>query len=1052
MAPILGQLITLSEQLSEVSDALSGLDEAGEDLTRAKDRLLTKADPAKLTWAQVLVNYHARISALELQAKVLGLSKDEDGNTVVINGILGTIQAQILALQTGIPGGEGGEPDYSAIANALADVLVTNEDFLTAIIDAIGEINPDLVTLRAEINSLVTGIAYLKDNNPNLTFNRVPALVEYTFGEGLTGAISFATSKTGDGVATASVLVRVTPTNAKLTEENIVLINNKEQTGVNDYVKVYGVDAYTGLVTKADGGIYKVTFTLGENYDASKLNALINSGGKKVAFAIAVKSSTETGTRYVATDYDTSIGVNSTSTSVYNSELSYTVNGTPLKDLTNRYDGSSDKVKEKAWTSTMNPKNNVDPSTKIKDDSEDVRKKATLAPLAAAIGEGVEVELDEDFADNILAYYIDFDTNGATDADKTLWAAGNISGLDQVYGTKDPAIITANASALEGKEVGYRVYAVNYDGTLVDPDGKAFYVSYGAKALTGEPINFVYNIIAAETAVAKETPNRIAFVFPEGADVNKVADYTFEINAENGTGDGEKFSTGDLERYPSESAPKGTGVVHNWRDTKFLALGNIDLTKLNDEGRPYSGSLKLLDASGHALVTYPVTLTKNMPTKFPVDGLKLAQAILEKDGRVDLAANAAAHTFADALDKDVPGWSGISANLAVSLSYTDIAGVSHTNLIKSANTFTPSDDWKNQDITVTIGYNFNAIAYGNANAANNVFLSNLKYILRYGSTTLSNISYSWDTNKAWNSRIVYSKTANEIKKKDGGIIDITIADIKAKKGTGNAVSLKFAANAIYNSSTITTGILRLIDNAGNSTNVNAAISGDATAITFGAVTLPAGVSDFTPTKAIFYLNSLTIPAASGVTWNKVEVIGFDITTITETVVSSTTVAALNVLNAVALDAISSGTTFAQLVQGIVGRGIDISAGYEAEYLATTGELSFRVTSLDGLTLPIYVPTSNNVESLAKIAKGESAIYSLTAKVYGNPVGAASIGTMTLNGGKAYLKFNADKIPTKVTNTCIITDFKLLNKQTGAEVTVAGIGELKTGTITFTFKD
>jgi hypothetical protein len=158
-----------------------------------------------------------------------------------------------------------------------------------------------------------------------------------------------------------------------------------------------------------------------------------------------------------------------------------------------------------------------------------------------------------------------------------------------------------------------------------------------------------------------------------------------------------------------------------------------------------------------------------------------------------------------------------------------------------------------------------------------------------------------------------------------------------------------------------------------------------------------------------------------------------------------------VLNAAALAAIGvGGVTFEQLVGNIVGVGIDITAGDEASHLAATGELSFRVTGLDGYPA-IYVPTSNNVENLAKIAKGESAIYSLTAKIYENSTSTTSIGTVTFNEGKAYLKFDMNKIPKATDDNCIIKDFKLLNKQTGAEVTVTGISDLKTGLIKFTFK-
>ena len=36
-----------------------------------------------------------------------------------------------------------------------------------------------------------------------------------------------------------------------------------------------------------------------------------------------------------------------------------------------------------------------------------------------------------------------------------------------------------NMNNVKGDVIGFRVYAVNYDGTLTDPDGRAFYLAVG---------------------------------------------------------------------------------------------------------------------------------------------------------------------------------------------------------------------------------------------------------------------------------------------------------------------------------------------------------------------------------------------------------------------------------------------------------------------------------------------------------------------------------------------------------------------------------------------
>ena len=51
--------------------------------------------------------------------------------------------------------------------------------------------------------------------------------------------------------------------------------------------------------------------------------------------------------------------------------------------------------------------------------------------------------------------------------------------MNTVVDPADKLEITIPAEAAKGDYVGFRVYAVNYDGTLVDPDGRAFYVYVG---------------------------------------------------------------------------------------------------------------------------------------------------------------------------------------------------------------------------------------------------------------------------------------------------------------------------------------------------------------------------------------------------------------------------------------------------------------------------------------------------------------------------------------------------------------------------------------------
>ncbi|KAA6315617.1 hypothetical protein EZS27_033954, partial [termite gut metagenome] len=526
-------------------------------------------------------------------------------------------------------------------ADVLADVLATDDAFIEAIIAQIGEVNPDLVTLEAKINALITGVTYYNSvdgTDLNLEFNTVPSLVDNTFGGDREGAISFAVSKTGEGVATDVVRVRISPASATLTKEDIFLIDNPGSKDINKYVTVKGVspfkEQYSTPIARADakGGVYDITFTSGDNYEAKAFDKLTqtSNNSRYVNFAIAVGNAD----RYVTTGFNTNVSAVKEPNTVYN-DLSFTINGNSdyiVGSLQNRY-GANNSVKEKVWA-TKTDKNNVSPDSNTRDATaaEDDRHGSGQKVVPDNIGAGVTVILNP----SPLAYYIDFDTNGATAAELESWKKADIEGLNQVYGGGATATITVNDPALEGKTVGYRVYAVNYNGTLVDPDGRAFYASYSGETLKGSSLDFVYTVttstkaelaaIAPTVGVSaqyKVTSTKVAITYPEGLDPSKVSTAELKIGD---LGYGYK----DVLRYASESG----APVYSWADTKYLALNDIDLKGLNDEGEAYNGTLLLQDASGHTLATYDVTLTKVLPNKFPVDGLKLHDDVIKVDKKL----------------------------------------------------------------------------------------------------------------------------------------------------------------------------------------------------------------------------------------------------------------------------------------------------------------------------------------------------------------------------------------------------------------------------------
>ena len=83
----------------------------------------------------------------------------------------------------------------------------------------------------------------------------------------------------------------------------------------------------------------------------------------------------------------------------------------------------------------------------------------------------------------IYGFYVVYDERRAVESapsEINAWNSyvENIDGLNTITTSKSLTLKINDAKA-EGDILGFRVYAINQNGVLVDPDGKAFYVAVG---------------------------------------------------------------------------------------------------------------------------------------------------------------------------------------------------------------------------------------------------------------------------------------------------------------------------------------------------------------------------------------------------------------------------------------------------------------------------------------------------------------------------------------------------------------------------------------------
>ena len=447
------------------------------------------------------------------------------------NKELGTLDSRLAAIESVLNGVKdddtklGLATKVTNIENQLKDIIGEYTTMVTAV---------DLY--KTDANRWSNG---LPDND--LTFIWVPSehTTKFPADKNLTDAqIEFSADHKNITI-TDSLVVRVSPTNAELTPANISLINSQGKE-LNEFVNVQSVKPYKKLITGATratnategNGLWTVTFKLKDGVDIQKFEEATISQNSYVQFAVAVKNTTseaKESPRRVISAYSVDVKGSSYEPAINN----ILVQGNDdvwkdIKYIRNRfgyqYDNNGERVfgaKSSETGDFVNGVNELEWAGKTPYTAEEaanhtqlaknndirawnnplpvtVGKKINIAVGAAGIGnntpyyyntqtgryyavKGFYVTLDKDFAIesapselNAWAKY-SYENVGVTNSKGTITKAAHM-----FYGNE--GYITINSledTEVKGDIIGFRVFAVNFDGTLVDPDGRAFYVKVG---------------------------------------------------------------------------------------------------------------------------------------------------------------------------------------------------------------------------------------------------------------------------------------------------------------------------------------------------------------------------------------------------------------------------------------------------------------------------------------------------------------------------------------------------------------------------------------------
>lgn len=493
--------------------------------------------------------------------------------------------------------------------------------------------------------------------NPDLTFlpilNFSTAIAEENvFATGMTNAITF---NKGDQRQTESAFViKVDPVSAVITPEMVALQNSLGE--VLEDLEVVKVEPYRELLTGWDidlplvrsttngNGLWKVTVRL-KDYDEDAFLAATKKDKKQILFAVAVNNTQSTALdRVVLSAYDVQLYWTEY---IPEGELFFFVDETPVCAINNRWSGWSQSLlpPQSGYTATMHKEKEWKdaPATKATDANtvlvaefgNDDRDEQPVYP--AVQGKAMKISLSlppfENGCEgskilnpnNIRGMYVTLDyRENAVESAPSEWNAWNsytYVGLNQVVeGTTHEIII--NSDKAINDIIGFRVFAVNYDGTLVDPDGKAFYVAIGKEGQDFDTANTVVTAKKEDIEEPTITTTKSTLADVKMAKLDGAATYEWTTDE---ASDAAKTKPA-FHAYFTQA--NGTTAVFNTSAASGPVPSGVDFSKaakvytfatVNDwlayeDNKVYTGTLKIKNATGHVLATIKVTFKKVLPT------------------------------------------------------------------------------------------------------------------------------------------------------------------------------------------------------------------------------------------------------------------------------------------------------------------------------------------------------------------------------------------------------------------------------------------------------
>ena len=531
-AEILETLKTVATQndLKDVADAAQKALNAAQkdnskalaDLDTAVKNAQSTADAAKKQAADNLASINGLATTVKNASDALALANsnktklDEALESLKDSSKEGTVAAAIKAIQAQI-----GTPDskLGSLASRLADIEsvlngVKDDDTKLGLATKVTNIEKQLKDIIGEYTTMVTSVSLVGSYHLNtnqgrewddvlmgkadLQFMSDNVTADLTFGKGqkddngvvVPEATDQQTYKKGTPFNNeTSIVVRVNPTNAELTKNTTIKLVDSKGRDLSDVLELGTPERFNTLLSRASAasGLWTIPVKVKAGVATDKIEQKVGGTGadrnNHVLYAVAIKNTAtakDAQDRYVTSTYDLTV-----------QEPTNFTAATSLKNV-------------KIWSETTMGYDNAI--------TLDGNKKTTSTSGGAEVSAKNNEKINIDFSaykNQVQYFYVvrddsHVDSESGTSAINA-WNSYKYSGLGKVLKADEGGVLTVDINKGQvGDEIGFRIFAVNYNGTLVPTTGDSFVVYVGEQQNQAS--------VAGNINVTKETNNTTAWL------------------------------------------------------------------------------------------------------------------------------------------------------------------------------------------------------------------------------------------------------------------------------------------------------------------------------------------------------------------------------------------------------------------------------------------------------------------------------------------------------------------------------------------------------------